>query len=799
MTKKLYNQENTYESSRRFTDANDLWTRFTELREKVNEGKRNREFLMQSYQRKPWRTKDGNLEPNWGQFQFKIDEKVRMLAGVSLERRTWCRIETHYSDRKDENDEYSDLITEAFHKYCLNPWSEKDELTFKTTFDAVMFSKGVLQWQTPLGCYPCTVNIEDVYPDTNASICPKTWDYVFIRKRYSLVELYQKIEDKDILKIEGWNKEAVLTLIGKCAEEFKNASPDTVMERLRRGEVQQLTQDQQISLLFCYVKEYKKNEDNNQISLYVIPEEDQYYKMSERSDGKVRKTDFIRFSPHAYKCFSNIVATRSSQLTDGYYSAPSFAEEIFLVCKEYDRITNRSIAAIGINTSVFLKVNNQQTKEKLQKLREGLVHILGDGDDVTTLKVPIDPRLMTETMRGLMQDSEKYNTATFQGSEGRRYPLTAREVGVQQQYFDSTQSTETKIWVSRDRDMLDEIFCRFTDEDAMQEGWPGYEGFKQFKKFLKQNGVPPQAWKKENIVLYSRYNQFAGNASSRYQTAQALVQATQLKPASPAEYRAKIELIASIVGEANLSDYMDQNFQFDDEIVLVGQENQDLDDPGLNPANVPVLPNQNHVFHVEHHLEDYTQKLKVGNQMIQLIVQTPQSPRKSILLYGSIQIVNSQDFKAAHIVAHLQQLQSDHGKQDDIKRFQEVLSQLQSEHDSLKKKLQQLDQEEQQQYQQQAGDPLNDLEYQHKMKMYQLDEMHQETINNLGLQKAIQQTESRQQNSIRNQEIKEDAKLKDIELKQQDKAMEIAAKQEKARLDLQKESLSQQRKQHNDI
>lgn len=792
MSIKLYNQEQTYEYRHRFSSSDDLWTRYVELRDRVNQGKKNREFLMMSYNRKPWKTSDGRVEPNWGQFQFKVDERVRVLSGISLERRVWCRINTYHSDIDSENKKHSDLITEAFHEFCINGWKERDINTFKTSFDSVMFSKGVLFWESPLGCFPCVLNVEDVYPDTNASICPSTFDYVFIRKRYSLVELYNKITDKDIVEVEGWNKEAVLYLLSSCAEEFKNASPETMMEKLRRGEVSQLTQDQQISLMFAYVKEYKEDEDTgNQISLYVIPEDDQYYKQNWSSSDSPKKKDFIRFSPYSHKCFTQILATRSSQLTEGYYSSPSFAEEIYLVCKEYDRVTNRAIAAVGINTSIFLKTGTQQTKEKLQKLREGIVHILSMEDTIESLKVPIDPRLMTEMMRQLMIDTEKYNTASFQGSEASRkgYPLTAREIDAQRQTFDSTQSTETKIWVARDHMLVEELFRRFTDETCMQEGWEGHEEFKRFKKFLKRAGVPTKAWKKENIVIQSRYNQFSGNASSRNQVAQALVQAVQLKPASPAEYRAKIDLISSIVGEANLSDYIDTNVKIDDEVVMIGQENQDLDDPLLNPANVPVLPSQNHVLHCEMHLEDYVEKMKVGNQLINVIMQTPPSARRSILLYQGIQIVNSQDFKAAHIIAHLQQLQSDAGKQDEIKQFEDVLKQLQGQHDRLKANYQKLDQEEMQNAQQQQNDPMNDLDFAHKARMYQLDEEHQNTLQNLALQKVMQQTEARQENTQRNQAIKEEGKKSDLDLKKEAAATDIAAKQEKARIDLTKEQL----------
>lgn len=794
MSNKLYNEENTYTSDQRFNTPADLRSRFDDLKPLVDEKNKNVEVLLKSYHRTPWMTKDGP-EPNWGQFQFKTDERVRYLSGISLDRNVWCRIESYESEVDQENKKISDQITESFHTHAIKPWHEKDELTFKSAFDSTIFSKGVVHWDSPFGCYPCSLNPEDVYPDTNATISAKSFDYVFIRKKYSLIQLYNKVAgdhaDREAGKIEGWNKDAVLSLLSQDAENLKDTTPESLEASLRRGDIEQLNQDKQVNLLFCYVKEYKEDEEGNKVSLYVIPENYTSLPGRAQNDHSPAKTNFLCHKPKAYKCFSNVIAIRTSQLTEGYYSAPSFGEEIFHICKEYDRTTNKSIAAVGINSSIFLKVGSQKTKEKMQKIREGSIHMLDAEDTIESLKVPVDPRLMTEMMRQLMIDTDRYNNASMQGSEASRkgYPLTAREIEAQVQQLNASQSTETKIWVSRDHEMIAEIYRRFTDSSIMVEGCQGYEGHKRFKEQMERLKIEKKAYDFSNVVIFSRYNQFAGNASNRFQVAQSLVQATQMKPASPAEYRAKVELLSSILGDSNVSDYMDEPFKFDDEMVLIGQENQDLDDPGLNPANVPVLPNQNHVLHVEGHLQDYVEKLKVGNQMISQIAQFPQSARRSIMLWQAMNIVNSQDFKGAHIAAHLQQLQSDPTKKDEVQAFSQSLRQVQQQHDQLKQKIMQLDQQELQQLQQQQSDPMQDLEYRNKARMYELEEAHAETMNNIGLQKALQQTQTRQENSIRNQEIKEQNAQANNQLKQEAAASDIAAKQEKSRIDLDKERL----------
>src|SRR5690606_3611855 len=310
------------------------------------------------------------------------------------------------------------------------------------------------------------------------------------------------------------------------------------LDDLLRGNIEQLDQDKEISLLYFYVKGYNEDENGNRISLYVIPETYTSPKGREQNDQSDAKKYFLRYQPHSYKCFSNVIAIRTAQLEQGYYAGASFAEEIFHVCKEYDRTTNKAIAALGLNSSIFLKTGSQKTKEKLQKLRDGSIHLLDAEDSVESLKIPVDPRMMSELMRQLMLDTERYNTATLQGSEASRkgYPLTAREIEAQVSQLNATQGTETKIWVSRDHDMIAEIYRRFTDPDIMVEGCKGYESHRRFMEQMKRLGIERNAFKFENVDIYPRYNQFSGNASNRFQVAQSLVQATQLKPASPGEH-----------------------------------------------------------------------------------------------------------------------------------------------------------------------------------------------------------------------------------------------------------------------
>ena len=329
--------------------------------------------------------------------------------------------------------------------------------------------------------------------------------------------------------------------------------------------------------------------------------------------------------------------------------------------------------------------------------------------------------------------------------------------------------------------MCCEVYRRFINSTTEESEC--YEGFKRFKAEMKRLRVPDDAWKHDNVDIYPRFNQFAGRASVNYTMAQALLQATQVKPSSKGEAKAKRDVIASLVNESNVADYEDLAVQFDSELFIIGQENEALDNPFTSPQNVPVTETDNHMLHIQGHLQDYMAKLELGNKLIQMAAQDP-SYRKTFFLERAADIINTQDNKGAHITAHFAVVSKDETKHQELRQLEQTFGQAQSQQDQLAAAVQGL---QEQFAQQDAKSSVQDQELLHRQRMDELEYNKAKAMNQLDMEKKVSQIQTTAMNNDVKQEQKITHKSQDQEIKVKDKVVEVATKAEKNRLDIQKE------------
>jgi hypothetical protein len=297
---------------------------------------------------------------------------------------------------------------------------------------------------------------------------------------------------------------------------------------------------------------------------------------------------------------------------------------------------------------------------------------------------------------------------------------------------------------------------------------------------MKRKGVPPDAYAHESVELYPRFNQFAGRASSNYVASNALLQATQIKPASVAEERAKRNVIAAVSGESNVSEYLDEAMQFEGELFHIGQENIALDSPFSGDANIPVSPGDNHSLHLQGHLSDYMIKLQMGNQLVQQAAQD-QTYRRQFLIEFAANMVNAQDTKGAHMEAHFVVLSKDESKKEMLMSLSQQFKAAQQEQDSLAEKIRQLQQQE---TQMEGNRSRMDLEFEHDKRMKDQEYQFAKAIDQVKMEKVTSQTMAAQQKTSENQQIKVQGKVQDQELKVADKKIDISSKAALKRIDI---------------
>ena len=787
--------ERTYVDPYRFRHPYDLWTRYTEYKARAEEKKKEDEKIVHAYKRHPRKVRRGGKiveDPNWGGYKAACDNLIKTLTSIAIDRKVWCRVETYEGFDKDMDDLWSDYITEAFHKYCIKPWHNKEQDTIKSVTDAVLFNRGIMRWTNPLCVYPEYIPQERVIPDTNATLDETSFDILFIRDTMSAVELYNMVADEDAEEL-GWHTRAVLYALRTNLSSLKGCDDKGVLARWRDGGVSQAECDQQIAVVIAYVKEYEaatevnanKDKEGNQISLCVFPEnlDMMGIKQDEPSThGKDRSCTF-QFVDYIYKCFTQAVSVRSASIAQGFYDSQSLGREIYTAFKFYDQSLNSIIRSVKRAMRLYIKTSSNDTKKRLRESSpdDEVIHLAMD-DEISQFRMAADINGAMEIMRTVIGNVSTQNDLSYQGTSTspKGYPITKGEAQILAQQLDDSNKVVIKMFISKDRNLINEVYRRFVTQEESKDR--SYDNLKRFKKYLEKKGVPDEAWKFENVEVYPRFNQFAGSASQNYTTSQALMQATLIKPASTGEERAKRDVISSLVGEANVADYMDRKMQFDQELMIIGQENESLDNPYVNPTNVPVTESDNHILHYQGHLADYMFKMQFVQQLLGQ-AQQDQSYNKMFSIERAVDIINAQDNKGAHIDAHRQILLRDTTKEAELKELDAKFNQARSVQDQLVQQANAMKQELTQQGQQ---NNLRDLEFEHRQRMDDLELQKAQAMANIGAEKAASASEAKQRNSIRNQEIKEQGKLRDQEQKAADKRIDLEAKAQSAQIDLDK-------------
>lgn len=786
--------EQTYKAKHRFRCPYDLWQRFDEVRNKQKEDgfEKDRKDIIAMYERFPIKVKRGGKwvsEPNWGTFKDAVDGYIKFFSSLALDRSIWCRIETFEGVDEQLDVTYSDHITEAFHKFCINMWKGRSTDIMAAIQDDCFFNRGHLFWDNPLDTYPCHVPCEDVFADSNATNCPKSFDLLFVKKRLTAVQLYQRAIDPQY-KTLGWKSKPILRALRGEIESIKELNDKDTLDQFRRGGISQLDQDKMIPIVYCFVREYDKapkghEREGNQISMLVIPESLIAMGVKTGPDGEISKdaqllkrSDYFQFVDYYAEDFDEILATITPSTKKAFYNSASFAKQIFIGSKFYDQTTNSIIRAIKRSMRLWIKTGSADTKKRLQSMDadEEVSHLNSD-DEIAQVGIRQDVTAATELLRTTRAGINQFSPAEFGGTSTspKGYPITKGEAQILSSQLDDSQTSAIKMYIANDEKLVGELYRRFVESE---EGSDTYENFNRFKKHLKKMGVPDSAWKPKNVMVYPRFNQFSGKASSNYATAQALVQATQLKPASVPEQKAKTMLIASITGEANVSEFSDKPMQFDSELFIIGQENEALDNPVNDPANVPVTPSDNHMLHVQGHLQDYIKKLGLGSQLLNAAAQDV-TYRKQFLIERASEVIGTQDNKGAHIEAHLTMLASDETKLNQLKPIIGQFQQAQSEQDRLVAMVQQLQEQE---AKANSRGNMQDLEFQHAQRMADLEFSAKQATLNLDTEKKVNQITTSQQGAETKQAQK-------VAHKQQDQAVKITGKQQDLAIDAAKKQL----------
>jgi hypothetical protein len=759
-----------------FPDAGDLWDRYESLkRQDSGINGNNRALMLNNYVRKPWKVRVGKrngdyrTDPNFGEFRFKVESVINMLVSACVERQNWFRIVPKNAPIGEQKS-LSDKITNAFHRYFIRTWEDRFLDEVYAAYDMTMFGKAVEHWPS-IGCiYTENVPESRVFPDTNAGMNPRKWGYVFIEKDYSVFDLRCIYEDDDEVEMEGWDREYLKEILD-------NPSQYSETPEERKGRMEEVFEggssnvDHKIVLVHAYIKDNNKPDkdgDIKKVSRYIFPAVYKKTKAGEYEDAR-GSLKFLSQKRGYCECISNVVAVRSFNISRSYWNINSFARQIYLSTAFYDKVTASIIRAAKKAMTLFIKAQNRDQVEKLINQHDGEVVIVDPDVTFENVKVQNDIRQMIEVVRSVMVQTEQgMSIGQAPGSQNvKGYAITAQEASIRAQREGEKEALNIKLLIAGDCRLYKEVYRRAMlglDEDHK-------ESLSSFKEEMKSLGVDAKYYNPKNVHFIP--NLFgAASKSVRIGDAQGVLQALMFKPSTPQEERAQRDLVAAYVGEDNVMDYIQPIEMPDPAIVKAGGENEDLDNPMVNPKNVPVLPSDKHLIELPVHIADYEDKLTKASRLIEMSGQQPNPVKQYLLVHTAAQLIVAQDNKGAHIQAHIQASANSKMNEKALEPLVAKFRQLQSQQDQLtdasQKLINQLDQALSQ-------SDINSEELRYRKAMHDMEIEFKKTLNDIDIAKAIQKKEHMEET----REIKKDADHTKI-------AQDLVKKESQNQLEIQK-------------
>lgn len=713
----LSNLEGNYKASHRFRRVSDLWDRYEKVHSDNKKKREAWENFILAYERWSYVRSCGGTDPNWGQFRGKVDKIIETFESLVTERQHWAQITPIDLDREEmereglDKDFISDKITSEFHELCIRPWEDRESNVRLSLFDMVMFSKGIDMWERPHGTYPESVPVDRVYPDSEAGMKPKEWDLCFVEKKYTPVELFEEVQDEDRADALGWRKSAVLSLLktigstgtdtsthGLTDEKHTSASTGSASSSSGASAIGACNPDLKLTVIMAYVKEYRPDEDGNQISLYVFVHNRHLKTDNDRGSGKPKESPsnvvgFLRIHKGIAKDMSEVFAVSSHLIARNYYRCPSEAEMVYAACRFYDQGINRTIRAVMRNMALMLKSQNQDQQEKLRNLDQQEAIVLDPDVDILQQRTFQDVKGVVETVRQVMLDTDQAaginQAAGSQNVKGRA--ITASEANIQLTEASNSQRKDIRLYTLAEKRKLSEMYRRFVSEDTMMEDDEGYKMHKLFIKRMKEAGIKKKYYDPDNVLVEPVFFNFGEAPSVIVEKAQMRLQALrQLSTATtPGEQRTIRDIIAATSSYQEAEQYMDRddNESFlEKSVIKAGVENELMSDPYLNRKNIHVSSGDKHMIELPIHLQDIEFKLNNGIGLMQNLEQTAEE-QVPIILDDITDIVVALDNQGAHVEAHLQLAARDPQMKDAVKGMRDKLNQLRRTESILEQQL----------------------------------------------------------------------------------------------------------------
>lgn len=660
---------------------------------------------------------DWNSNVNFGMLAFVVDNNHASFYDMLTERPEAAQIKTKKGNDK-EKAEWSDRISYEWDR-ALQSWDDYLLNNEQALLDMLLYGKGVLMYEDNDGWFSDHVSVDDLLVPDSTKINLSNFDTVVVKKSYTLNEMYDKIRDEGAAKDKGWNYEAVVEAMRWQRSDWKKQTREDFFKDIKQGNIAITAHlKETVRVYVVFIKEF-----NNKVSKHIVLRDyspafavpkGQTGLTDNGKNDRINEQGFLFTSTGMFENYKRVFSVFIDNAGTGqWHNTPSLAEKIYVQCRQYDFAMNAIMDAIKINMSLILQGQGGDAAEKLKEVVFGPFTIIPTDIPFVQHRFALPTAEATNALQFMMLDMNRGigQYRIHEKGQGGEAPTATQS---QLDAAEAAKLTGTQVRRFNSQHTIDyrERFRKFVN---CKEGETGYEIYKEFKRALTEQKVPPEAWAYENIESI-KSNMLSGSGSPSYKlmAAEKTIAMTNIAPRDEGQENAIRDGIAALHGRANVDRYRPRAQQADPtwNERIIGFENEACASPIVNPQNILVFPGDNHVKHTEGHLNDMARTIALVNKSMK-----DGSITEDMAQAAATKLLN----QGGHVNAHMNFLRRDESKKEMVKQFEKDLGQIQREADAIAQRFQQMKQAKDQQGANNQFDPTSDPDIHKKIALAQIE------------------------------------------------------------------------------
>lgn len=667
---------------------------------------------------------EGSSNVNFGMMAFIVDNNLSSFFDMITERTMAAEIITKHGNPRDRA-EWSDGISSGFDR-VLREW---DEYLFNVEWDLLdmlLYSKGIETWEDDEGCMPEHIPADDFLVPENTKVSLSNWTEICIRRDYTLLELYNKLEASGD-EATGWNRKAVINAMRYQRETWQKKTSEDFYKQVADGGITFGGHlKEKVSCYVLYVREF-----NDKVSKYIILQDyapavsltkgmPGLAKDEEWTNKTIDSEGFLYQKPAYRDDICDVFAIFMDCAGNGiWHRIPSLAEKIFVQCRQYDITMNAIMDAVKMNMSLMIQASSADATQKIKELVFGPLTIIPSETPFVQQRVQLPVQEGMITLNGLMNDMKRglgeYEVHN-KGASGEAPTATQSQLDAAEAA--KLTGTQLKRYNGQCSFFYRKLFKRLVSLTTAEKD---YKHLQKFKDHCKELGIPDEAWKWENIdSINSNMLAGAGSPSYKLMAAEKTVQLTNITPRDEGQAKALEDALAALHGRANVRRYLAKtvpDLTWNER--YAHSENALLAEMSLNPSTVRVYPNDNHMYHVSVHMDDMEktiETIKVGLESGKI--------KENFAEHSAYKLLN----QGAHVMAHLKFIEKDPLKENEVKDMYARLNEIQRASDDIAKQMQKMMEAKSQQ---KEFDPSSDPDIQKKLALNALEVEQVQKLNNM--------------------------------------------------------------------